>query len=124
MERTTPITISDEEQPTGEITKDTDEPRQTIAYDEPPITTNAETTAVSEEQPPREAGVTTEADVAVDHPVDTGDWQDPEPKENNKNWYSRSKRELRNRSNNHPNRNRIKRCRSVFRTLRENVNII
>ena len=62
----------------GETTRDTDEPRQTVPDEEPPTTTNAETTAVSEEQPPREAGVTTEADVAVDHPVDTSDRQDPE----------------------------------------------
>ena len=53
--RTTPITISDEEQLASETTTDMDEPRQTIVDDDPPVTTNVETIAVSEEQPPREA---------------------------------------------------------------------
>ena len=79
--RTTPITISDEEQPAGETTRDTEEPRQEIPNDEPPVTTNAKTTLVSGEQPPRDVGVTTTADVAADHPVDTGDVKDPETEE-------------------------------------------
>ena len=66
--RTTPITISDEERPAGETTKDTEEPRQAIPEEEPPIVTNEETTAISE-QLPREAGTT--EDVAATQPVDT-----------------------------------------------------
>ena len=61
--RTTSITISDEEQPARE--------RQTIVDDEPLVTTNAETTAFSEEQPPREVGATTTTDVATGHPIGT-----------------------------------------------------
>ena len=78
--RTTPITISDEERPAGETTKDTEEPRQARPEDEPPVGTNEETTAISEEQLHREAGTT--KDVATNQPVDTGesdtnDGQDP-----------------------------------------------
>ena len=58
-----------------------EEPRQAIPDAEPPVTTNAETTPVSEEQPPRDAGVTTIADVAADHPVDTDDGKYPETEE-------------------------------------------
>ena len=78
MGRTTPITISDEEQPVEGATKDTDEPRQTAAGVEPTVTTEGETIAVTEEQPPNEDGVTTEVDVAADHPVDTSDKQNTE----------------------------------------------
>ena len=78
------MTITYEEQPVGETTRDTDEARQTIPDDEPPVTTNVETTAISE-QPPREARVTITADLAADHPIDTsdidtGDKKDPEAK--------------------------------------------
>ena len=66
--RTTPITISDEEQPTGGTTKD---------IDESPVTTEAETNVVSE-QPPKESGVTTEASVAAEHLVKTNNRQDSE----------------------------------------------
>ena len=44
-----PITISDEEQPVGGSTKDTNEPRQTVAGDESPVTTEVDTNAISEE---------------------------------------------------------------------------
>ena len=44
--RTTPITISDEERPVGETTKDTEEPQKAIMEEEPPVTTNEETTAI------------------------------------------------------------------------------
>ena len=79
------MTITDEEQPVGETTRDTDEARQTIPDDEPSVTTNVETTAISE-QPPREARVTITADVVADHPIDTSDIdtgykKDPEAKE-------------------------------------------
>ena len=47
--RTTPITISDEERSAGQTTKGPEEPRQVIPEDAPPVTTNEETTAVSEE---------------------------------------------------------------------------
>ena len=58
--RTMPITISDEERPTGETTKDTGEPREALTENEPPVTTNEETTAISEEQLPTEAGIITD----------------------------------------------------------------
>ena len=69
--KTTPITISDEERPVGETTKDTEDPRQAGPEDEPPIATNEETIAISEEQLPREAGTT--KDVAATHTVDTNE---------------------------------------------------
>ena len=78
--KTTPIKISDEERPAGETTKDMDEPQQARPEEEPPVATNEETTAISEEQLPR-ATETTE-DVATTQPADTGerdtgDGQDP-----------------------------------------------
>ena len=84
--RITPITISDEERPAGETTKDTEEQRQAIPDEELSVTTNVETTTVSEEQPPRDVGITTTTDVAADQPVDTGesdtgDGKEPETEE-------------------------------------------
>ena len=78
--RTTPITISDEERLAGETTKETEEPRQARPEEEPPVATNEETTAISDEQLPREAE--TIEDVVVTQPVDTnerdtGDGQEP-----------------------------------------------
>ena len=49
--RTTPITISDEEQLAKGAKKDTDEPRQTAIGVESTVTTEGETIAITEEQP-------------------------------------------------------------------------
>ena len=43
---------SDEERSAGKTTKVMEEPRQVIPDEEPPVTTNMETTTVSKEQPP------------------------------------------------------------------------
>ena len=56
MGRTMPITISDEEQPPEGTTKDIVEPRQTIAGDEPQVTTEAEKNAVSKRSHQRKPG--------------------------------------------------------------------
>ena len=77
MERTTPITISDEEQPKEGATDGT---RQKEAGEEQTVATEREKIVdmeVPEEQPPKEAGETTEAAVVVEHPVDTEDRGDP-----------------------------------------------
>ena len=47
--KTTPITISDEERPAEERPTDTEEPRKARPGDEPPVPTNEETIAISEE---------------------------------------------------------------------------
>ena len=78
MERTTPITISDEEQPEEGATKDTDGPPLTATGEEPRTATEAKTIAETEEQPPKEVGETIEATVAVEHSGDTGDRRDPD----------------------------------------------
>ena len=51
MERTTLITISDEEQPEEGATKDTDGPPLMATGEEPRAETEAETIAETEEQP-------------------------------------------------------------------------
>ena len=78
VERTTPITISDEEQPEEGATKDTDGPRLMATGEEPRAKTEAETIAEMEEKPLKEAGETIEATVAAEQPVDTGDRRDPD----------------------------------------------
>ena len=80
MERTTPITISDEEQPEEGVTKDTDGPRRKEVGEEWTIATKREKIAhmeVPEVEPSKEAGETTEAAVVVDNPFDTEDRRDP-----------------------------------------------
>ena len=79
-EQTTHITISDEEQPQEGATKDTDVPRQTGDGEEKMVATEGEKIAdieKPEEQPPKEAGETTNATMVVDHPVNTEDGGDP-----------------------------------------------
>ena len=76
MERTTPITISDEEQPEEGTTKDTDGPRPTEVGEEHTVETEGEKITNMEEaekQSPMEAGEKTEAVVVVDHSVNTED---------------------------------------------------
>mgnify|MGYP000341313240 CR=1 FL=1 len=78
VERTTPITISDEEQPEEGATKDTDGPPQTTTGEELTVATEGETIAEMEEKPLKEAGETIKA--TAEHPVDTGDRRDPDAK--------------------------------------------
>mgnify|MGYP000013998075 FL=1 len=67
MERTTPTTISDEEQPQAGATKDKDGPQQNEAGQEQIVATERETIAdmeVPEEQPSKEAEEKIEAAIA------------------------------------------------------------
>ena len=69
--KTTPITISDEERPAGEQPTNTEQPRQEGPEEEPSVQINQETTVLTEEQLQANAG--TEAEIAANRPVETGE---------------------------------------------------